>query len=117
VRVYEGIDTFDPTKARFSTWLFNQARYATAKRIRELERQRRGDSADAELPVQFPDPLALVIEEFEASALRRAFLRLTVHEQKLLFLKHVLGCRHVEIGRHRPLDDLLAVAIVGVVGC
>jgi RNA polymerase sigma factor (sigma-70 family) len=107
-RVYAGVERYDRSKAKFSTWLFNQARYVALDQIRALERYRRFEDLPGDVRPVAPhiDPLESVLREFDEVALRRAFLGLPGPEQKLLFLKHVLGCRHVEIGRNRLAEHV-----------
>jgi RNA polymerase sigma factor (sigma-70 family) len=107
-RVYQRIDRFDSTRSKFSTWLLNQAQYASLDRLRERQRIRAREVLTAPKEIARPqaDPAAIVIEEVEGAALRRAFPRMSSLDQEVLVLRHLLGCRFVEIARHRLAGDL-----------
>jgi RNA polymerase sigma-70 factor, ECF subfamily len=101
VAVFKSIHKFDPARATFKTWLFNHANWAAQKWTRQRERERRGDrfAAPGRQRDSQPEPHLLSLEETEA--MRRAFATMSDREQRLLFLRHVFGCRHAEIARSR----------------
>jgi RNA polymerase sigma factor (sigma-70 family) len=126
VRVWTRINSYDEGKSAFRTWVWNKARYAaldlrkSASRTRETpyagdeeaELRRRAESGESRPSDRLAKEL---IEEAErgfdgsgeseplsgdeARALRRALGRLTKEEQRLLYLRYVLGYRNVEIAR------------------
>jgi RNA polymerase sigma factor (sigma-70 family) len=101
-RAYFRIERFDSKRSKFSTWLFYQARYASLDWIRERDRDARLPDLGLELQIEhLADPLSSLMIDVQEGALRRAFMRLNEQQQRLLFLRHVLGCRHAEIARHR----------------
>jgi RNA polymerase sigma factor (sigma-70 family) len=106
MRVYERIDEFDSSRAKFRTWVHRQAEWAGWDWLRTKAAWDRGDSVAVFGDSQALDPEWAHERELRSAAMRRAFARLTRQEQELLFLRHVLGCRHVEIARHRLVDDL-----------
>jgi RNA polymerase sigma factor (sigma-70 family) len=106
LRVYDRLEAFDPQRSALRTWVFNEAIFATRERLTEMKRQTRGDGLALEAGGRPNDPMATLMRDFDASAIRRAYLRLNHQQQKLLFLKHVLGCRHTEIARHRLAGEL-----------
>jgi RNA polymerase sigma factor (sigma-70 family) len=106
-RAYYRIEQFDMRRSKFGTWLFNQAKYAAWDRVRALERDRKAKRASEQTPpVPWRDPFIVIVDEEMREAMRRAYVRLSERDQRLLFLKHVLGCRHNEIARHRLVGDL-----------
>jgi RNA polymerase sigma factor (sigma-70 family) len=101
-RAYFRIERFDSKRSKFSTWLFYQARYVSLDWIRERDRHARLPDLGLELQGEhLADPLSSLMIDVQEGALRRAFMRLNEQQQRLLFLRHVLGCRHAEIARHR----------------
>jgi RNA polymerase sigma factor (sigma-70 family) len=127
-RIWTRIEEYDASRARFVTWVWNQARWAALDLVRhhraesrevpfageEVEGTATGDGdAIADLllraleaeseRVSTPAPLP----GGEEAAIRRAFRRLSVTEQRLLWLHYVLGVPHVEIARRGLLEPPL----------
>jgi RNA polymerase sigma factor (sigma-70 family) len=107
-RAYYRIERYDSRKSAFGTWLFNQARYVSLERLRQLQRTARREFPAGWLEERVEnDPLAEVLDDkTEQLTMRRAFLRMNDLDQKLLFLRLVLSCRNVEIARHRLVREL-----------
>lgn len=107
-RAYYQLEKFDPRRSAFETWLTNQAKYVAQERFRAAERERKALSR-AEPERRGPvDPFAVVVGDSIRGAMQRAYSQLSEQDQKLLFLRHVLGCPHVEIGRRRLAGEVPA---------
>jgi RNA polymerase sigma factor (sigma-70 family) len=92
LRIYSRINSYDPTKSEFATWILNQARYGA---LDTLRRQPKGRY------VPFgPTSTEVVIEPLtqrEREALRRAWRHLTRTERQLVHLRLVLNLSYAEI--------------------
>jgi RNA polymerase sigma factor (sigma-70 family) len=99
-RAYYRIESFDPRRAPFKGWLHQQAKWASLDRVRADARQKAIPMADPDQLPQFESTGDIELVDPVIVALRRAFLRLSEEEQRLLFLRDVLGCPGVEIARH-----------------
>jgi RNA polymerase sigma factor (sigma-70 family) len=95
-RVYEGCEAYDPTRSRFRTWIFNQAKYSAAawrRKYRPLAVAAGQGGADVAPAIE--DRLTRT----EESAVRHAFRRLSEAERRLLWLRYVEGYAPSEIAR------------------
>jgi RNA polymerase sigma-70 factor (ECF subfamily) len=90
-RSWARIESFDPRRSKLRTWLYNQAHYAMLDYHRE-RRRRREHPALHEVPYDPLSDLAESLTATEASALKRAFRRLSNTERLLLWARYVEGC-------------------------
>jgi len=102
-RTYSRIESYDPTRSRFLTWVVNQARYAALDARRH---QTRREARIYEVPATTDDvtPLSRV----EQRALRRARKRLSPLEARLLQLRVVEECAPRDIATQHFGGDLSA---------
>jgi RNA polymerase sigma factor (sigma-70 family) len=103
-RVYNRIEAFDARRSKFRSWVYSQSIWAAQDWLRREKRWR--GAGELSEPGDQVAELGSTLEAAEAGAIRRAFAAMSRQEQELLFLRHVLGCRHVEIARHRLAGEL-----------
>jgi len=106
IKIYRKLDSYDPGKAAFSTWLFRAAANSCTDALRTLSRKRES-SWEA-----FFDPAAPTSEEPEARALvaeqnselLKAMDKLSERERRLVELKYWSGLGNVEIAELTGLN-------------
>lgn len=112
-RVYERIESYDSSRSKLRTWIFNQARWAALAVLRRELRARlvptedlADELADTEerTSVGVEEEVAEKPTKRELGALRRAHRRLTETQQVLLELRFLEDCPYEVIAR----DKLLA---------
>jgi len=92
VDVWEHVSTYEERRAKFSTWVFERAKYAARRRKRQLRKEQR-QVGIGETPQVIPEPLT----RSQRQAVRRAFRRLNETQQKLVLLNSVAGLSPAEI--------------------
>ena len=99
LRVFERIGQFDRARSRFSTWLFNQARYSALDEVRRLKREARlVQRAQSDPAGVRSDVLeAADVTTSQRSALRRALRRLSETDRELIWLYLVEELSYDEI--------------------
>ena len=98
-RVFDNIDKFDSRLSRFTTWVFNQARYAALDHVRRTKR------AERELRSLVADPTSvgasesepLLVGVRERSALRRALRKLSALDRELIRLRFIEDMTYDEV--------------------
>jgi RNA polymerase sigma-70 factor, ECF subfamily len=90
-RSWARLDSFDPRRSKLRTWLYNQAHYAMLDYHRERQRLREHPPLH-EVPLDSLSDLTEPLTATEASALKRAFRRLSSTERLLLWARYVEGC-------------------------
>lgn len=101
VRVFSRFDQYDPERAKFRTWVFQQARYAGLDILRSASRL-----VGAELPDAAAEYEVMPLAERERRALRRAFRALTATQQRLLLLRYVEEYMPSEMSRLSLIEDI-----------
>lgn len=102
-RVFRKVDSYEPSRSAFRTWVYEQARYSVLDWYRQ-HRHLRDTQVDAVLEtVEDPSP---GVEEItngtsraESRAMRRALRRLTPTQRQLLWWVDVCGMRPSEVAR------------------
>ena len=95
LRVYLKISEFDPTRASFRTWVYNQANYAAKDRRRALAREARAVVQPELALYGLEDPLSRA----EVEALQRAYQSLNPTQRRLLWERYVVGREPAKIAR------------------
>ena len=97
LRVHSRVATYDPSRSRFMTWVFNQGRYAALDILRRDRRFRQaGHSHDRSDEIfEMPAPATAS----ERRCLMKAMSELTETERHLLTLRFVEGFQPAEIAR------------------
>jgi len=98
-RIYDRIDTYEPSRSKFKTWVFNQARYAAM----DYRRRQAGlPRPVADLGDEIEDASSLHAEPLtdrESRALRSALRRLTPLQRSLVWNRYVRHMTPFEIAR------------------
>ncbi len=114
VDIWERIESYDPRRSKFRTWVYNTARYQALARKRRLVRDQR-------MPVVEPDAdyhaIAAVFElpepltDRERAALQRAFRRLKPTQRELLWFRFIEGWLPSEVVREGLIQGVSAESV------
>lgn len=96
VALWRRAGSYDPSRAKLSTWLLTVTRNRAIELVRQ--RQRRPEAhADIELEGQAPDPAALVVDADVAQRLAEAMAELPDEQLEVLRLAYFAGLSQSEI--------------------
>jgi RNA polymerase sigma-70 factor, ECF subfamily len=114
VDIWERIDSYDPRRSTFRTWVYNTARYqALARKRRHVRDQRRSvsepdpDHHGMAAAFELPEPLT----DRESAALQRAFRRLKPTQRELLWFRFIEGWLPSEIVREGLVQGVSAESV------
>jgi RNA polymerase sigma factor (sigma-70 family) len=92
------IEKYDASRSKFSTWIFNQGKYAALNELRRCNRERRSEVAATS--IETVEEIELYESSFsddERRAAASALRRLTVSERELIRQRLVLDLSYDEI--------------------
>ena len=88
LRAWEAIDSYDPSRATFTTWLSALARNTALNRRRSSERRRENGPPDEDIPASTDSPEQTVLKEEAARAVWDAVGRLDRRDRELFLRKY-----------------------------
>lgn len=88
LQVWDTIDSYNPSRASFTTWLSALARNAALNRRRSIERRRENGPPDESVPASADSPEQTVLKEEAARAVWDAVGRLDRRDRDLFLRKY-----------------------------